>query len=174
MPEIYVDNEVYARIQQLAIPFVDKVENDALRRHFGLNHNGAKQTPRTGGEGTELPRRDKKRSRGPKIHYGVLDKEQSLIQGQDLHLCDGQGRRVGNEKAQYAGNGRLRYVGRQYSLSALSEQLLAKHGHVLTRRRGPLYWCNEDGITVEKLWSSYLVRHPNFSYFKPEASHGLG
>lgn len=46
MPNIEIDNEVWACLQTKAIPFQDKVPNDVLRREFGLDgRNQSRRDP---------------------------------------------------------------------------------------------------------------------------------
>ena len=163
MPNIFVDNEVFACIQKIAIPFVDKDPNSALRRYFGLKENGTQDQHSSGNE-VGIRKRISRRSRKPKIFYRELEREQTLINGQTLYLCDGPGRRIADESGQYASGGKIRYEGKLYAPSTLARELLVKHGHGDTERRGPLHWCNENNTKLMALWQEYLSRNPNFSY----------
>lgn len=81
MPNIRIDREVYRRLQEEAVPFVD-TPNDVLRHLLGLDHN----EPRTDASGTRVVRqkathraRSGRGRRAPRAPAGALLPEQEYV-----------------------------------------------------------------------------------------------
>jgi hypothetical protein len=163
MPTIFVDDEVFAAIQAVAIPFVDKAPNETLRRHFGLSNEKSGRSDKGNGASAKNKRNHK---RSPKIHYQSLIDNGDLRNGQVLYPVDSMGKRLPGEQAEFT-NGRVRYNGGTYSLSTLADNLLRKHGKKSPNNRaarGPKFFATETGTTLEQIWNAYLALHPGFSY----------
>ena len=173
MITIDISEEMYKKLQKLAISFVEKTPEDVLTRvvrfyeantpnegdsnHEEVKINAFVNEPQPSG----IHRNS--HTKRPRTKYQELEKEGSLSQGQTLNLHDYQGNRIPNEMATYE-NGELRVNGRLDSFSNHARERLAANGIRTKAARGPKHWANEEGLTVESMWNDFLERNPGFSY----------
>jgi hypothetical protein len=140
MRTIEVDDEVFAYLENKAIPYVETTPNLTLRRLFNLNGKTS-----SGGI----------RRKQPKANLQTLIKADLIREGQTLFLHDYQGRRIDGYEAIVSGKSLL-CKGEPFSMSDLAKICLNKEGFRSNSVRGPAHWYNSDGISVKKLWNHFL------------------
>lgn len=152
MKKIEIDSEVFAFLQSKAIAFVEQ-PNDTLRRLLGIDnrqlytHMNMMQMSKIGGE------TDKKK-KGPRTDLKRLVQAGLLKEGQVLFMHDYKGNKIAGKEA-IVSNGKLLYEGKEDSMSKIAQKLLVEAGYAKTFVRGPIFWKNEEGISVKSLWTRY-------------------
>lgn len=152
MKNIQIDSEVFAFLQSQAIPFVEK-PNDTLRRLLGIDDNKVKYRKELI-HMSQFQKDDVKPKKGPRTDLKLLVQAGLLADGQELFMHDYKGNMI-DGKVAIISNDKLMYEGRPYSMSELARKLLHDEGYKPTHVRGPLFWKNEEGISVKSLWTRY-------------------
>jgi hypothetical protein len=156
MPQISIDDDVFAHLQSNAIAYVE-TPNDTLRRLLGLTSPSSVKIPAKENivVNEPKPRTAKKRA---KANLGVLISEGVLQNGEKLFLHDYQGKRIEGAEASVAGHG-IYSEKRQrlYSMSDLAQELLKEAGYQSDSVRGPSHWYRSDGKSITNLWDEYLA-----------------
>jgi hypothetical protein len=154
MKTIEIDEEIYAYLQKMAIPYEDKTPNDTIRRLFGFDKKAIPQRP------IPLPQERSHNIQGRKIRKASLIELVNagfLEEGQKLHLGDYREREIPDSEATVHKGGLLR-EGQKYSMSKLAEKLLKKQGYGSDSVRGPAHWFTGENVSVKKLWENYLQK----------------
>jgi hypothetical protein len=146
MPEIEIDDEVYAALQKHARAFVD-TPNSTLRRILGVD-------PARGGTPA---RRSRDRSKAPKADLRELIDAGLLRNGEELVLIDYRGNTVPKVRATVSGS-LLHFKGEHHSMSFLARERLKDLGFTSDYVRGPAHWATKDGVTVKDLWDQFLEK----------------
>lgn len=162
MPNIEIDNDVFAYLQKHARPFLD-TPNSTLRRLLELDKSEP-QNPSSPLTTSDLSSLDDllaesiamHRAKAPKADLRTLVENNFLQDGQRLRLVDYQNQPVENSTATISG-GDLSYNGKRFSMSNLAMELLANTGFKSKAVRGPAHWVTDDGVTVKELWARYLA-----------------
>ena len=145
MRTIEIDDEVFAYLQKVAIPFVETMPYMTIRRLFKLN--GEVTSPH-----------DAKMEKGrkqPKTSLPDLVRCNVLKEGQPLFLRDYQKKRIEGYEATISGK-ELLWKGEPLSMSDLAKKGLKDAGFSSNSVRGPAHWYNSDGNSVKELWDLYL------------------
>jgi hypothetical protein len=150
MKTIQIEDDVYAFLQEQAIPFKETTPGMTLRRLLGLGRPPARRLA-VRRPGTRETARVKAGRRQPKADLEVLVSADYLKQAETLELRDYQGRKIDGGEARVAGNG-LSHNGRTYSMSALAAKLLKESGYRGDSVRGPAHWFTKRGKSVKELW----------------------
>jgi len=150
MKTVEVDDQIYAALQSMAIPFVDKSPNCVLRKLLLKNDHGGKK-PNTVSVGRNHHRKAKKANLGKLVRIGLLKENQTLtFNYKEMTLSK-------EYKAQVSG-GCILFEGQRYKMSPVVRMILEKEGRGIPSGsyRGPEYWVNSDGISVRQLWEQHL------------------
>ena len=151
MRAIEIDDEVFAHLQSQAIPYVETIPNQTLRRLFSLDKNPrVSQSP--------LPTREpvrEQRKKQRRANLQLLVEARLLHDGQKLYLHDYQGNRLHGYEAVIYGKS-LKSNGKISSMSPLAQEFLQQEGYSSSSVRGPAHWYTEDGISIKDLWGQYL------------------
>lgn len=154
MRTIEVDTEVYAYLQNKAIPYEEQTPNQTLRRLLALDDsNRNRQQSASSGNGVRSTERVKRR----KTDLRELIDAGLLREGQSLYLHDYRGNRVSGYEAQISGK-RLLYNESDYSMSELAKIGMQEAGYDSDSYRGPKHWYTSSGVSVKNLWEQHLER----------------
>jgi hypothetical protein len=145
MKTIEIDDEVYAFLQNQAIPFVETNPNLVLRRLLLKKETVPKESVKT-------PARTGSHKKAPKADLGKLVAYGLLKEGQRLYF-NYKGTALSKRyEAKVSGNCLL-YEGKRCKMSPVVKMILEQEGQVIPSGayRGPDYWYNSDGISVRQL-----------------------
>jgi predicted CopG family antitoxin len=150
MKNIEIDDEVYAYLQNKAIPFQEHNPNDVIRRLLGVKSKPVKAVSipaPTKSNGLKAPKADLLKL----VELGRLQEGQTLFfspEGQTLSK---------KYEAKIAGK-RLNYQGNIHAMSKLVKIILENEGlgNPSGSYRGPKHWITSDGVSVMELWEQYL------------------
>jgi Restriction Enzyme Adenine Methylase Associated len=151
VPQIAVDDQVFAELQRRAVVYVDKEPNDTLRRVLGLEGPAAGPAQRP--PSPAVPRRPVRREQ--KVQLSALVAAGLLKRGERLVCVDYSGQPIASGGAEVGTGNKLVRNGRRYSMSALAIELLRQAGHAVEVARGPAHWRTAEGKTVLELWRSW-------------------
>lgn len=150
MKIIEIDDEVYAYLQRMTIPYYEPTLNHVIRRLLGLHKKVTQK------ETFKRPTR-KSNGKARKADLAKLVQSGRLREGQELFF-DAKGKKLSNEyKAEISGN-RLLCQNKIYTMSSLVAEIFDQEGCGIPSKsyRGPEYWCTADGTSVRTLWEDYL------------------
>lgn len=149
MRKIEIDDEVYAYLQDKAIPYVEN-PNDTLRRLFGIKQKSEKELSI---KDVFKPRHPKK----PKTDLQELVQSGLLEEGQEVFLNYKEMKLSKKYVATVSGN-RLLWDGKIHTMSGLVKFILRQEGEAIPSEayRGPEYWYNSDHRSIKDLWEQYL------------------
>jgi predicted CopG family antitoxin len=153
MKKIEIDNDVYKYLEKMCKPFVEHSPNETLRRLLGLDKSNSDQVESS----LENPSHKIKSKGGkaPKAEIVKLISAGRLKEGQTLYLHDYQQNRFEHHHATIKGS-KLLWEGSLYSMSELARILLQKENFKSNAVRGPAHWYTYDGVSIKRLWQSYL------------------
>jgi len=154
MRTIEIDDEVYAYLQNKAIPYEEQTPNQTLRRLLELDGTGHSQQKSASSENDVS---SSKRVKRRKTDLRELIDAGLLREGQSLRLHDYRGNKVSGYEAQISGK-RLMYNGSDYSMSELAKVGMQEAGYDSNSYRGPKHWYTSSGVSVKNLWEQYLGR----------------
>ena len=157
MPNITIDDEIFALLQKNARPFVDS-PNSALRKLLGLRINGATPKPNAADEDLEQLFQEamsSRRTKAPKADLKALIQVGLLRNGERLYLVDYQSKRIPQFEAVISG-ALLEFKGHHYTMSNLAQELLKKVGFKSDSVRGPSHWVTGKNISIKDLWQQLL------------------
>ena len=154
MKKIEIDDDVYAYLQNKAIPFKDINPNQVLRRLFGL---GNFRIPR--GQTSKKPRVISVGKKQPKTNLSVLVQAGLLKEGQTL-LMKYKNEELSRKYEAEIVEDKLLYKNDLYTMSRLVAEILDREGVGIPSKsyRGPEYWYTSDGISIRLIWGRYLER----------------
>ena len=169
MITIEIDQETFGFLQERGIAFVEK-PGDTVKRLLGIS--GAPTKPlipnsrvieSLGDSGKLLsehgnsnhPNYVKANKKQPKTNIPALIRAGLLKNGQSLIFQDYRGNQYPQYKVILSGNS-LTWENQSYSMSDLAKTLLNKQGYNNEFVRGPIFWVNEAGKSVAKLWEMHL------------------
>lgn len=146
MKQIEIDDEVFAYLQNKAIPYDEKTPNDTLRRLFGIKKKNEKKMPT--------------HSKKPKADLQELVQGGLLEEGQKLVLNYKEKKLLKKYEAIVSGK-HLLWNGKTYTMSGLVKIILRREGYAIPSEayRGPDYWYNSDGRSIKDLWEQYLNKN---------------
>ena len=151
MKTIEIDDEVFAYLQNMIIPYYEPTLNHVIWRLLGL----PKKVPQK--ETFKTPARKPNGTKARKADLAKLVQSGRLQEGQEL-ILNAKVKKLSNEyKAEISG-GRLLYQGKIYAMSKLVSKIFDQEGCGIPSKsyRGPEYWHTSDGTSVGKLWEDYL------------------
>lgn len=151
MKTIEIDDEVYAYLQRMTIPYYEPTLNHVIRRLLEL----PKKVPQK--ETFKTPTRKLNGTKTRKADLAKLVQSGRLQEGQKLVLIN-KGKRLSKEyMAEISGN-RLLYQNKIYTMSKLVAEIFDQEGCGIPSKsyRGPGYWHTSNGTSVRKLWEDYL------------------
>lgn len=146
MKTIEIDDEVFAYLQSKAIAYVEN-PNLTLRRILGIEKRSSQEV-RTRPHATQ--------GKKPKADLNEMVKAGLIQEGQRLILRDYQGREVKGCES-IVSHGSLLWNGKRYSMSDLARELLKQQGYKSDSVRGPMFWFNEDGVSIKDIWEKYIA-----------------
>jgi hypothetical protein len=159
MPNLEIDDDVFAYLQKHALPLVD-TPSSTLRRLLNIR-TGMTQVPAVLPDPETESIEDfveellvQGRTKAAKADLSALVRAKFLRTGENLYLIDYQGQRVRDFSATIAAP-HLSYLGKSYSMSDLAQKLLAQVGYSSTSVRGPAHWVNGGSQSVKDLWLRY-------------------
>ena len=170
MITIEIDQETYSFLQEKAIAFVETKPGDTVKRLLGINVASTKPSVLNStvikspdrsekllseDENSNQPNYIKVNKKQPKTNIPALIRAGLLKDGQSLIFQDYRGNQYPQYKVILSGNS-LTWENQSYSMSDLAKTLLNKHGYNNEFVRGPIFWVNEAGKSVAKLWEMYL------------------
>jgi hypothetical protein len=146
MKTIEIDDEVFAYLQSKAFAYIEN-PNLTLRRILGIEKRPTQQLRSRPHVGS---------GKKPKADLNELVRAGLIREGQRLTLRDYQGRDVEGCES-IVSHGSLLWNGKRYSMSDLARALLKQQGYKSDSVRGPMFWFNEDGVSIKDIWEKHLA-----------------